>query len=68
MRLATIRNDDTMDRVTEEFQAVIRGFRKAAVLVRTATGMLQIRRTVQEGITSARGFMDENEALRYLQT
>lgn len=66
MRAPTIRNDDTMDRVVSAFQEIVRGFRKSAVLVRTATGMLQINRTSREGNSDARGFSDEQEALAFL--
>jgi hypothetical protein len=67
MRLATIRGDETMDRVTGAFQDLTRGFHKTAVLVRTATGLLQIKRTAREGSTPALGFMDEGKALAYLR-
>jgi hypothetical protein len=67
IRLATIRGDETMDRVTEAFQEITRGFRKSAVLVRTATGLLQIGRAAREGSMPTQGFMDEGKALTYLR-
>lgn len=68
MRLAPLRNDETIERVTQSFQDVVRGFRRAAVLVRTATGLLQAGRTAREGATDARPFLDEGEALAYLRS
>lgn len=66
MRAPPIRNDDTMDRIVTGFQEIIRGFRRTAILVRTATGKLQISRTAREGNTAAVAFTDESKALAFL--
>lgn len=67
MRAPQIRNDELIEKVNREFQELMRGFRKSAVLVRTATGLLQVGRTAREGATGARGFTDEDEALAWLR-
>jgi hypothetical protein len=68
MRAPQIRSDALMDRVNREFQELIRGFRRTAVLVRTATGLLQVGRTAREGATGSKGFTEEAEALAWLRT
>ncbi len=68
MRAPQIRNDELIEKVNREFQELLRGFRRSAVLVRTATGLLQVGRTAREGATGSRGFTDENEALAWLRS
>jgi hypothetical protein len=68
MRAAPGRNDEAFERAVGPLSdRLFGGYARAAFLVRTAVGALQIQRVAREQHTSApRVFTDEAEALRYL--
>jgi hypothetical protein len=68
MRAAPGRNDAAFERAVGSLsERLFGGYARAAFLVRTAVGSLQIQRVAREHHASApRVFTDEAEALRYL--
>jgi hypothetical protein len=61
------RNDDEFERASRSAQTeLIRNFSRVAFLVRSAVGQLQVRR-IARGNSNSNVFLDEEEALRYLE-
>jgi hypothetical protein len=66
-RRAMGRNDDDFERAVERYRAeTLRGFRKVAVLVRSAPGRLQAQRHARTDGVPSSAFMDEVAALEWL--
>ncbi len=62
------RNDPQFETVMRRFRTrIFRGFRGAAVVVKTAVGSLQVKRHLREDGVGAEVFHDEAEALEYLR-
>ena len=68
MRAARGRNDPAFEAVmTNERPRMSQGFRRVAVLASTHIGRLQIQRYLDQDGAGGRAFLDEGEALRWLQ-
>lgn len=68
MRAARGRNDPAFEAVmSKERPRMSQGFRRVAVLASTAIGRLQIQRYLDQDGVAGRAFLDEEEALRWLQ-
>jgi hypothetical protein len=66
-RRARGRNDDDFERAVAPYRArTVQGFRKVAVLVRSAPGRLQVQRHARTNEVAAQVFMDEQVALAWL--
>jgi hypothetical protein len=66
-RLSPPRNDPAFEEVVSRYHdRLYRGFRRVAVLVRSAAGRLQVRRMLDSSGIEAPVFSDEDEALEYL--
>jgi hypothetical protein len=66
-RDAPMRNDPEFERViTDGQRKAFTGYRRISVLVRTATGKMQVRRRSREMGRSSAVFFEEQEALAYL--
>ena len=62
------RNDEAFERATEKGRRLLRdGFERFAVLVRSAVGKLQVNRLSREDGAVPHVFLDEAEAIRYLE-
>lgn len=67
IRLAPFRNDPEYEQASwGEPGALSKDFKRAAVLVRTAAGMLQVKRALQARRVNMPTYHDEGEALAYL--
>ena len=68
MRAARGRNDPAFEAVmSQERPRMSQGFRRVAVLASTHIGRLQIQRYLDQDSVVGRAFLDEAEALRWLQ-
>ena len=68
MRAARGRNDPAFEAVmSQERPRMSQGFRRVAVLASTHIGRLQIQRYLDQDGAGGRAFLDEDEALRWLQ-
>src|SRR5262245_50720061 len=68
MRAARGRNDEKFEAVMrDQRQLLSGGFRKVAVLVKSQVGKLQIQRYFDQDELPARAFLDEMEALKWLE-
>jgi hypothetical protein len=68
MRKAPLNNGADFEAAAARGRAIlVRGFSHVAVLVQTATGMLQINRHLREDGVSGQVFTEEEEALAYLR-
>lgn len=68
-RAAPLRNDPAFEQAQRGFAVLTRRFRKSALLMKTAVGMLQaerLRRQRPADENGPRAFDDEEEALRFL--
>jgi hypothetical protein len=67
LRAAAPRNDPAFEAAIAGFRrGLFRGGKRMAVLVRTAVGALQVKRHMREDGIDAEVFLDEEEALAYL--
>jgi hypothetical protein len=67
LREAIGRNDPDFERATMGHpRRLTRGFIRAAVLVRTANGLLQVKRAAAAGGDRSKAFNNEAEAMAYL--
>jgi hypothetical protein len=67
LREAIGRNDPDFERATVGHpRRLTRGFIRAAVLVRTANGLLQVKRAAAAGGDRSKAFNNEAEAIAYL--
>ena len=60
-RDAPMRGDDSFGPVLAKMQELVRTFPRAALLVKTAVGKLQVSRTAREAGGDVRTFMDESQ-------
>lgn len=67
LRLAPMRGDPVFDAmVAKRTPQVLRGFRRVALLIRTAVGALQVQRHTREAGATSSAFQDEAAALAHL--
>jgi hypothetical protein len=67
LRLAPPRNDLAFEEaVAQKRRALLVGFQRAAILVRTASGRMQVTRHMRDDGLEVGVFNNEREALRYL--
>jgi hypothetical protein len=67
VRLAPARNDPEFERtMRDHLDALAQGFRRRAVLVRSAAGVLQVSRLDRNRLENSDVFRDEAEALAFL--
>lgn len=67
-RVVAGRNDPASERMFERHRRdMILGFKRVALLVRTAAGLLHVQRLLASDRADARAFADEQEALAFLR-
>jgi hypothetical protein len=65
-RKGPMRNDPAFEQASRPLGALMQGFKRSAVLVGTATGLLQMKRLGRQGESELHVFDDEAQAMAHL--